>query len=139
MEYTIKEFQTSLDVASQLYGNQDNIGTLMLDNEDFDINKMQQNLVLSYEKQDTKIVNEISNNNYTFINRENSVYNLLETITLNKGYQSFTQYSSYFGRMYVVDTKNNNYLFINSDDDILVVYEDNIQVSIFIEEYNEFN
>lgn len=139
MEYTIKEFQTGLDVASQLYGNQDNIGTLMLDNEDFDINKMQQNLVLSYEKQDTKIVNEISNNNYTFINRENLVYNLLETITLNKGYQSFTSYSSYYGRMYVVDIKNNNYLFINSNDDILVVYEDNIEVSIFVEEYNEFN
>lgn len=138
MEYKIQEFQTGLDVASQLFGNQDNIAQLMIDNDEFDINKMQQNLTLIYSKQDNKIVNEISNNNYTFINRENVVYNLLETIIVDKGYKSFDSYSAYYGRMYAVDTANNNYLFINSIDDEIVIYEDGTSISIFIEEYNEY-
>jgi len=139
MEYEIKEFQTGLDVVSQLFGNQDNIGTLMLNNEDFDINKMQQDLKLNYTKpENDKTINEITNNNYIFINRQNIVYNLLETINFDKGYHSLTQYTQYYGRCYVVNNSNNDTFYLNSDDDKLVIYEDGTAVSIFIEEYNSF-
>jgi hypothetical protein len=132
MEYEIKEFQTGLDVVSQLFGNQDNIGTLMLNNVDFDINKMQQNMILDYETENNKTLNEIKNNNYTFINRENVVYNKYETVYYDKGYYLFANYSSFVGRAYIVNESNNDSFFLEADSQ-MTIYEDNTPVSIYIE------
>ena len=134
MEYEIKEYQTALDVVSQLYGNQDDIKTLMLNNIDFDINKMQQNLVLVYETENNKTLNEIKNNNYTFINRENVVYNKYETVYYDKGYYLFANYSSFVGRSYIVNESNNDSFFLEADSTI-TIFEDNTPVSIFIETF----
>lgn len=136
MQYTIREFQTALDVCTQLYGNQDNISTLMLDNQDFDINKVQEGMIVEYTKpENNKTLNEITNNNYIFINRENIVYKLLETVSFDKGFHVLNQYSSYYGRCYI-QTEDNTF-FLNSDEDILIIYEDNITVSVYIENFNE--
>ena len=94
---------------------------------------------MNYEKpENDKTINEITNNNYTFINRENKVYNLLETVNFDKGYHSLTQYTQYYGRCYVWNNLTNDVFYLNSDEDKLVIYEDGTSISIFVENYNEF-
>lgn len=132
MIYTIKEGQTALDVVNQLYGNQDNIGTLYSNNEDFDINLMQNNLEIFYEMQNSQLINEIQNNNYLFVNRDNVVYELLASLQLIPGnYNFYDLYPSYVGKSYyeIINTGEKKFITNSS---VTRIY-DNSVVNIYYE------
>lgn len=132
MIYTIKEGQTALDVVNQLYGNQDNIGTLYSNNEDFDINLMQNNLEIFYEIQNSQLINEIQNNNYLFVNRDNVVYELLESLQLIPGnYNFYDLYPSYVCKSYyeIINTGEKKFITNSS---VTRIY-DNSVVNIYYE------
>lgn len=133
--YTIKENQTALDVVSQLYGNQDNIGTLYLSNENFDINKMQNGLEITYISPNNQTINNIINNRYLFMNRDNVVYPLYTTISLTRGvYDLSTDYSGIIDASYWEVVKTGEKEYLTADNYILRLFEDS-DINIYYEIY----
>ena len=134
MKYKIKEGQTILDVVNQLYTNTDNVCKIYEDNSLFDLNNITDTVEVEYTPVKNDISNEISNNNYEFNNRENVVYQLFDTITLNKQKYNFNSYSSFYGKMYYynVNTKeygyviDNEYIYILENNTVLKLYKENI-------------
>lgn len=134
--YIIKESQNALDVVSQLFGNQDNIGNLYLNNQEFDINKIQNGLELVYTAETNNVISTINNNRYIFVNRNVVVYQLLETITLPIGKYDFsTNYSAYFGKGYFVNDLTNETIYLNESNKIYSVFKNNTPISIYYEDF----
>jgi len=112
--YKIKESQTALDVVNQLFVSLDNIDTLYLENISFDVNKMQDNLELTYEDPSaTQDINDIKNNRYIFINRDNIVYNFFDTQYVPIGVHTIN--SIYSGCIYeIVNTGEKGFVGTNT-------------------------
>ena len=133
-EYTIKEFQTGIDVVNQLFGDQDHISDLMLVNTEFNINNMQQDLVVTYTEPTTnQLLNNIKNNNSTFVNRENIVYTLLDSIVLDKGLHSLSTYSDYYNKAYIKNISTDTIFYLSSTNNFIKILEDGQTVEIWVE------
>ena len=129
--YIIKPKQNGLDVVNQLFGSQDYISELYLNNIDFNINKMQEGLNIQYEKIDNQIVNTIETNGYIFVNEDNIVYEYIAEFTLNVGYYSLSNLSDYYDKAYLeVDGET---IWITESNNKINIYKDNTLVVIKVE------
>lgn len=145
IEYKIQEGQTVLDIVNQLYTNLDSISTIMLNNEKFDINSMNDNEVITIpDEVNNQTRNEIVNNNYTFINQDNIVHTLVESIIVNKGIYNLSDlYPSLIntGTYNIQSSKDifeyqnesgyitsNKTIYVFNDNSILNIYEEKFTI-----------
>lgn len=134
--YKIKEGQTAIDVVSQLYASQDYIGEIMLSNPDFDINEMQNGITLEYTAISNANLNEINNNGYTFINRDNIVYKLNSTTQFVREVYDLNDYFPlYFDKAYYEIVETGERIYLNASNRILRVVNDQITLKLYVEEY----
>lgn len=108
MKYKIQENQTAIDVVNQLYTTVDDISRLMLDNVEFDINLMNQDLEVRFDEPYNAIRNDINLNNLTFVNNNNVVYEVFDELSLPIGVYSDIELVGTY--CYVVETKEFKWL-----------------------------
>lgn len=133
----ILENQTGLDLVNNLFASPDYISNIYIDNPTFDINKMQQNLEITYSglTEPNQDIFDIENNDYLFINGDAEVYSLNTTLTLPVGVYSFSGYSEYYGISYVRNLSDNKAFFLTDTENTIKIYEANSLVELWVENY----
>ena len=116
MNYTIKNKQNAIDVVNNTYTNHDHFSDLYILNDTFDINEMQTNLTLNYNKPISQIYNDIQNNGYTFINDDVVTFEQFLNVNIIDGNYTILP---------IIECKDNNpnILIKNNDLNISDIYE----------------